>query len=72
MEGRRLTSEEVDWLRGERLTSAGPYLGDKVCTLGILRSETLGLDRQGFRALVREKLQALGDELLRVWEAENG
>ncbi len=40
--------------------------------LELFEHEVEGLDRQGFRELVRQKLQALGDEMLKAWEGENG
>lgn len=33
--------------------------------------ELEGLDRAGFRDLVRGKLQQVGDDLLKAWEARN-
>jgi len=41
-------------------------------TIAFLNNEIEGLDRQGFRELLRQKLQALGDEMLKAWEEENG
>jgi len=60
--------ELVEWTR-EMLSK--PYLVWAGRTVLIYRGEIEGLDRAGFRALLREKLQALGDELLGVWEDEH-
>jgi len=52
--------EEVDPMRNPR------WQGSVV----LMKGEAEGLDRQGFRELLRRKLQGLGDELLAAWEAE--
>jgi hypothetical protein len=38
----------------------------------VREEEIAGLDRMGFRDLVRRKLQEVGDDLLVAWEARDG
>jgi hypothetical protein len=43
----------------------------KLSMVEIRREELEGLDRAGFRDLVRKKLQVVGDDFLRHWEEWN-
>jgi hypothetical protein len=57
-----------DWVSTNTFWSHGEPPAWKLSMVKIDREELEGLDRAGFRDLVRSKLQVVGDDFLRHWE----
>jgi hypothetical protein len=60
----------IFWDYGVDMMSPKPAW--KLSMVEIREEELEGLDRAGFRDLVRQKLQVVGDDLLKAWEERNG